>query len=58
MVILKNIDLFPKSIVKAVRYIKQDADKDQLEEIKKLIEDAIKIRVKKANLVKEERNDL
>jgi hypothetical protein len=48
VVSLKHIHLFPKSIVKAVRYIKQEADKDQLEEIKKLIEDAIKIRLKRS----------
>jgi hypothetical protein len=48
VVILKNIDFFPKSIVKAVRYIKQDADKDQLEEIKKLIDEAFKIRLKRS----------
>jgi hypothetical protein len=48
VVSLKHIDLFPKSIVKVVRYIKQEADKDQLEEIKKLIDDAIKIRLKRS----------
>ena len=36
-----NIDKFPKSIKKAVRYIKQDASKEQLEEIRKLIDYAI-----------------
>lgn len=41
---MKNIDSFPKSIKKAVRYIKQDATKDQLVEIRKLIEYAIERR--------------
>jgi hypothetical protein len=41
---MKSIDNYPKSIKKAVRYIKQDAPKDQLEEIRKLIEHAIKLR--------------
>jgi len=41
---MKNIDNYPKSIKKAVRYIKQDAPKDQLEEIRKLIENAIRLR--------------
>ncbi|MFC3884766.1 hypothetical protein ACFOU2_15355 [Bacillus songklensis] len=41
---MKHIDQYPKSIKKAVRYIKQDATKEQLEEIKKLIEDAIERR--------------
>jgi hypothetical protein len=41
---LKNFDNYPKSIKKAVRYIKQDAPIDHLMEIKKLIDDAIRIR--------------
>lgn len=41
---MKEIDKFPKSVKKAVRYIKQDANKEQLEEIKKLIDYAIKLR--------------
>ena len=41
---MKNIDQYPKSIKKAVRYIKQDATKEQLEEIRKLIDYAIKRR--------------
>lgn len=41
---MKEIDKFPKSIKKAVRYIKQDASKEQLEEIQKLIDYAIKLR--------------
>lgn len=41
---MKEFDKFPKSIKKAVRYIKQDATKEQLEDIKKLIEYAIKAR--------------
>ena len=44
---MKNIDDFPKSIIKAVRYIKQDATKDQLLVIKKLIDSAIELRVKR-----------
>ena len=39
---MKNFDQYPKSIKKAVRYIKQDATKEQLEEIRKLIDYAIK----------------
>lgn len=39
-----NIDKFPKSIKKAVRYIKQDANKEQLLEISRLIEKAIEQR--------------
>lgn len=39
-----NVDKYPKSIKKAVRYIKQDATKEQLEDIKKLIDYAIKKR--------------
>ncbi|MFC0560057.1 hypothetical protein [Halalkalibacter alkalisediminis] len=39
-----NLDKYPKSIKKAVRYIKQDAPKEQLEEIKKLIDNAIERR--------------
>lgn len=41
---MKDIDKYPKSIKKAVRYIKQDASKEQLEEIRKLIDYAIKVR--------------
>ena len=41
---MKNFDQYPKSIKKAVRYIKQDASKEQLEEIRKLIDYAIKRR--------------
>jgi hypothetical protein len=41
---MKNINHFPKSIKKAIRYIKQEATKDQLEEIRKLINHAIKLR--------------
>jgi hypothetical protein len=44
-----NIDFLPKSIKKAVRYIKQEATKEQLEEIKKLIESAIKIRYQRVD---------
>jgi len=38
---MENIDKYPKSIKKAVRYIKQDATKEQLDDIKRLIEYAI-----------------
>ena len=38
---MKELDKFPKSIKKAVRYMKQDATKEQLEEIRKLIENVI-----------------
>ncbi|MCT8139008.1 hypothetical protein H1D32_15590 [Anaerobacillus sp. CMMVII] len=41
---MKDLDRFPKSIKKAVRYIKQEASKDELDEIKKLIEYAIERR--------------
>jgi hypothetical protein len=41
---MKKMDHFPKSIKKAVRYIKQEAPKEQLPEIKRLIDYAIKIR--------------
>jgi hypothetical protein len=40
---MKELERFPKSIKKAIRYIKQDASKEQLEEIQKLIEYAIKV---------------
>ncbi|WP_409290502.1 hypothetical protein [Peribacillus sp. SCS-37] len=38
---MKELDKYPKSIAKAVRYIKQDAPAEQLEEIKNLINQAI-----------------
>ncbi|MGX2961393.1 hypothetical protein JNUCC23_19365 [Peribacillus sp. JNUCC 23] len=38
---MKDLDEFPKSIKKAVRYIKQDTTKEQLEEISHLIHQAI-----------------
>ena len=41
---MMKIDQYPKSIKKAVRYIKQEAPKEQLEEIRKLINYAIKRR--------------
>ncbi|MEH7156694.1 hypothetical protein [Neobacillus drentensis] len=44
-----NIDYFPKSIKKAVRYIKQEASKEQIVEIKKIIDSAIKIRHKRVD---------
>ncbi len=36
-----DFDQYPKSLKKAVRYIKQDASRDELEKIKKLIDKAI-----------------
>lgn len=42
---MKEIDQYPKSITKAIRYIKQDAPREQLEEIKKLIDYAITRRI-------------
>jgi hypothetical protein len=41
---MKEIDKYPKSITRAIRYIKQDAPKEQLEEIKRLIDYAIERR--------------
>lgn len=41
---MENIDKYPKSIKKAIRYIKQDANKEELGEIKRLIEYAIQKR--------------
>jgi hypothetical protein len=41
---LKQLDDYPKSIKKAIRYIKQDAKKDELLEIKKLIDQAFRLR--------------
>ncbi|WP_456277291.1 hypothetical protein [Bacillus sp. AK128] len=41
---MENFDKYPKSIKKAIRYIKQDASKEQLEEIRKFIDYAIKKR--------------
>jgi hypothetical protein len=39
-----SMDHHPKSIKKAVRYIKQDATKEQLIEIKKLVDYAVRKR--------------
>lgn len=39
-----SIDKFPKTIKKTVRYIKQEATREQLEEIKKIIDYAIQRR--------------
>jgi 2'-5' RNA ligase len=41
---LKNLDQYPKSIKKAIRYIKQEAKKEELKEIQRLIERAIELR--------------
>ncbi|MDR7000596.1 hypothetical protein [Neobacillus niacini] len=46
---MNSFDQYPKAIKKAIRYIKQDAPKAQLEEIKKLIEYAIRLRNQKVN---------
>jgi hypothetical protein len=44
---LKNLDDLPKSITKAIRYIKQDATQEQLVEIKELVDRAVTLRIKK-----------
>lgn len=41
---MKELDKFPRSIKKAVRYMKQDATREQLEEIKKIIDFVIQRR--------------
>lgn len=41
---MDNIDKFPKSLKKTVRYIKQEATREQLEEIRKIIDYAIQRR--------------
>ncbi|MDE5413779.1 hypothetical protein [Alkalihalobacterium chitinilyticum] len=41
---IKDIDHLPKSIKKAIRYIKQDASKEELNEIKRLVDYAIERR--------------
>jgi hypothetical protein len=41
---MKELDQYPKSIKKAIRYIKQDAPVEHLEEIKRLIDYAIRKR--------------
>ncbi|WP_227938619.1 hypothetical protein [Alkalihalobacillus deserti] len=38
---MKELDQMPKSIVKALRYIKQDAPKDKLDVIHQLLQQAI-----------------
>ncbi|MDQ0217498.1 hypothetical protein [Peribacillus cavernae] len=43
---MEILDSHPKSIKKAIRYIKQDASKEQLIEIKKLLDYAIKTRIR------------
>ncbi|KIL49345.1 hypothetical protein [Jeotgalibacillus soli] len=45
-----NFDRHPKSIKKAIRYIKQDASKEQLIEIKKLVNQAIQRRIQSLEL--------
>jgi hypothetical protein len=46
---MKDINDIPKSVKKTVRYIKQEATKDQLDEIKKLIDSAIKLRYQRVD---------
>ncbi|MGS2779019.1 hypothetical protein ACVBAX_16785 [Robertmurraya sp. GLU-23] len=41
---MSNMDKFPKSLKKTVRYIKQEATREQLEEIRKIIDYAIQRR--------------
>lgn len=41
---MKNIDQYPKALKKAIRYIKQDAPQEQLDQIKELINNAIEKR--------------
>jgi hypothetical protein len=43
----KSIDSLPKSVKKAIRYIKQDADKEMLEIISRHLNHAIYIRRKR-----------
>ena len=43
---MKNMNQYPKAIKKAVRYIKQDAPKEQLDQLRELIEYAIEKRMK------------
>ncbi|WP_173799909.1 hypothetical protein [Domibacillus mangrovi] len=42
---MEQLDTYPKSIKKAIRYIKQDASKEQLIEIKKMLNYAITRRI-------------
>jgi hypothetical protein len=42
---MKEFDKLPKSVKKAVRYIKQDAGQDQLEMIKKYVDQALSQRM-------------
>lgn len=41
---MKDFEKYPKSLKKAIRYIKQDASKEELGEIKKIIDYAIERR--------------
>jgi hypothetical protein len=47
---MEKLDYHPKSIKKAIRYIKQDASKEQLMEIKEILDYAIATRVNKLDL--------
>jgi len=46
---MKEFDQLPKSIKRAVRYIKQQAPEDKLHEIKKVIEYAFQLREKEGS---------
>ena len=41
---LQGLDHYPKSLKNAIRYIKQEAKKEQLADIKQVLENAIKRR--------------
>lgn len=43
---MKHIDHYPKAIKKAIRYIKQDAPQEQLDQIKELFNNAIEKRTR------------
>ena len=54
---MKHINDFPKSVKKAVRYIKQEATKVQLYEIKRLIDNAIKLRHQRVDYTRYEEGE-
>ncbi|WP_171016917.1 hypothetical protein [Pseudalkalibacillus caeni] len=45
---MKELDNYPKSLTKAIRYIKQDAPPDKLKEIQKIVNYAIEKRMTNA----------
>ncbi len=53
---MKEFDQFPKVMKKLVRYIKQDASLDQLEQFKKELDSAIQKRTMMLNLKKTSEN--